>query len=371
MTVDDRLAECLSQLLPAGDLTRSGAVLALPNARDPRLFVPVSNRRSAAQALAQRYGGGSLRQRAKAAALATAVRSGLSARLPLWRADLPRQHSTSEFHAWLSALIGAPYRVSLVFVGPRRANRKPVVFVTDLHDRLIAVVKVGYNEVTAPLVRYEATALASVADALAEHAHTPSLLGAARIGTLEAMAMRPLPAIDGNRAVKEEGLVVLVRNISDSGDQPRDDLSSLLEHTRMQTLASVATAIDEALADTPVGAIHGDFHRGNLGVAQDGRPVVWDWERWADGIPRGFDLLHYTLQTWVHGDGAEPEAAARRLINTASELLAPLEIRADAAADVARDYLIRLAARYVGDAQDKAGSKLGLVEKWLFPAVLD
>lgn len=371
MTSDEGLEACLSQVLARRESARPARVVSLPSARDPRVFVPADSRRSAARALTRRYGGRSLRGWIRAGVLSVAILSGLGPRLPPWRTRLAGDSSGHNIHTWLAEVIGEPYRVSLVFVGPKRANRKPVVFVTDPNDELIAVVKIGYNEVTRPLVRYEATALASVGAALAGCAHTPSLLGAGRIDNLEAMAMRPLPPLVEGRQPTQEELVSIVREISASGGQPRRPLSSVLGHVRMEPLIQAVAAIDEALVAAPVGSIHGDFHPGNVGFAKDGRAVVWDWERWGDGIPRGFDLLHYNLQSWITRDGVEPEVAARRLIATACDLLGPLDIEADLAADVARDYLVRLAARYVADSQDRAGSRLGRVEEWLFPAVRD
>lgn len=369
MTPDEPLLRCVSQVITSPHSTRP-PVISLPGANDPRVFIPVDRRMSAVRALAQRSDGRSLTRRVGKAALSGAILSGVSSRLPSLRTVLSDEGS-DEFQNWMSDIIDVPHRVSLVFVGPRRANRKPVVFVTSFDDELVAVVKLGYNDVTRPLVRYEASVLAKVASRLENHAYVPSLIGAARVGDLEAMAMRPLPPIDERRQVDQRELSALVRAIGASGAGSRRQLSTELGHPRMRPLASIVSAIDEALAHAPVGAIHGDFHSGNIGVAaRDGCPVVWDWERWTDGIPLGFDLLHHKLQFWITRDGVEPQTAAHRLIVSASDLLAPLDVNSDIAPDVARDYLIRLAARYIGDAQDQAGARLGAVEKWLFPAVL-
>lgn len=334
------------------------------------MFLPVEHRIAAMRTLAHRFGGRSLRRRVETATLSVAILSGISSHLPVWRTELAGPSADNMFHKWLSGVIDKPYRVSLVFVGPKRANRKPVVFIVDLNNELIAVVKLGYNEVTRPLVRYEASALAGVESALAGHAHVPSLLGQGRIGDLEAMAMHPLPSLNERRGAGHDELVAIVRAISASGSLPRLELSSVMGHPRMRPLAGIVPIIDESIARAPVGAVHGDFHTGNIGVAHDGRPAVWDWERWADGLPLGFDLLHYNLQFWIAREDAERTTAADRLIKTAPEILAPLGVNPALASDVARDYLVRLAARYIGDAQDKAGSKLGDVEKWLFPVIL-
>lgn len=369
MKPDEALRQCLTQILTSQNSTHP-AVISLPSVRDPQVFLPVDRRISAVRVLARRFGGRSLRRRVETVAVSGAILLGVSTYLPLWRTKLDDSDAFSGLHGWLSETIYEPYRVSLVVIGPRRANRKPVAFIVDAHNELIAVAKFGYNEVTRPLVRHEARALARVASSLVGHVHVPSLIGASRIGDIEVMAMRQLPPLEGKRQVSCAELVSVVRAISASGGPPRSELSSLLGHPRMRPLADMASMIDEASTKAPVGAIHGDFHTGNIGIAQDQRPVVWDWERWSDGVPIGFDLLHYNLQYWIAHEGITPQAAADRLIDTAPSLLAPLQVSPSVATDVARDCLIRLAARYVGDAQDKAGSKLGHVEKWLFPAVL-
>lgn len=333
------------------------------------MYLPVDRRVSAVRALALRSSGDTRRRQARLAGLSGVILSGLSTRVRAWRAELDGRTAVGGFHNWLADYIDEPYRVSLVLVGPRRANRKPVVFITDSRDVLIAVVKLGYNDVTRALVQYEASALAAASSALAEHAYTPSLLGAGHIGGLEALVMQPLPPMSACREVGRDELVAIVRAVSAAGQVPRRELSSVLGHLRMRPLADLVHGIDEAMAQAPVGAVHGDFHSGNVGVASDGRPVVWDWERWTDGVPLGFDLLHYNLQSWVAREGVDPRVAAERLIDNAADLLAPLDVCPALAPAVACDYLVRLAARYINDRQDQAGSRLGKVEEWLFPVL--
>lgn len=183
--------------------------------------------------------------------------------------------------------------------------------------------------------------------------------------------MAPLPALDPARRLARRDLIAVVRAVAGPDPVERADLSPALEHERLQPLATAIPKISMMLTDVAHGRSHGDLHPGNLAVAADSRPALWDWERWDAGLPVGFDLLHHDVQTWISVDGTSPRAAAQRLIRTASESLAPLGVPAHAAPAVAADYLIRLAARYVGDAQDEAGSRLGNVENWIVPVILD
>ncbi|MFT4220210.1 MAG: hypothetical protein QM611_06800 [Microbacterium sp.] len=368
--IEEPLLACLTDVFSSDGQVGIRDVLALPTSGDPRAFVPVAHRRSAARALWRQYAGGGARRRAETTALASLVTIGFAGRVPRWRVSFPDPPSESAFHPWLRTVLHQPYYVGIVLIGPRRANRKPVVMLTDRQGALIAVAKLGYNRVTRPLVRHEANALRDVAAALEGRAHVPVLLASDRLEHTEAMLMNPLPKINSGKRVSRETLVAVVRGIASSAVGRRTDLSTVIEHPRMRPIVDAANRVSARTSQAPVGAAHGDLHAGNLGVAEDGRPVIWDWERWTHGVPVGFDLLHHDLQSWVSG-GSDPQEAARRLLATAPEILAPLGVPTHLAADIACDYLVRLAARYVDDAQDQAGSKLGTVENWLFPAVLD
>ncbi len=63
-----------------------------------------------------------------------------------------------------------------------------------------------------------------------------------------------------------------------------------------------------------LGAWHGDWTAWNCAAAaQADQVLVWDWERYTEGVPRGFDALHHHF----HGSGRIDEAAARELISQA------------------------------------------------------
>jgi len=97
--------------------------------------------------------------------------------------------------------------------------------------------------------------------------------------------------------------------------------------------------------------------------------LVWDWERFATGVPAGFDALHYQLQSDVVAGHADPAAAAGRLVERAPALLAPLAVGPDAARLTALLYLAELSARYLADRQAEAGARLGAPGQWLIPAL--
>lgn len=367
---DDGLRDVLADVLRRPADGSASPIIAVPSARDARAYIPSTPRRAAARSLSSQYSGGGTRRRVAVVGLSLLTATGLTGRLSRFTAGALPAPAAPCFHEWVTQSLGRPYRVGVVLLGPPRANRKPVVLLTDDDGQVIAAAKLGVNEVTRPLVRHEARALSEVASALDGHAHIPTLIAAESLGATEALLMRALPEIDRGRRVPRNDLIDIVTRISAVDAGARSDLRGAVAHPRMRPLAEVADAIAVRTAGVPFGAIHGDLHAGNLGVAADGRPVLWDWERWTHGIPLGFDLLHHDLQTWISVDGVHPPAAAARLLDDASAILGPLAVPRDRARDVAADYLIRLAARYVTDGQDAAGSRLGTVEDWIFPNLL-
>jgi hypothetical protein len=124
---------------------------------------------------------------------------------------------------------------------------------------------------------------------------------------------------------------------------------------------------DQALT-IATGAWHGDLNSGNIALVE-GRCPVWDWERFEEGVPIGFDLPHHELHRSVTTQGVAARAAAERLVAQAATTLAPLGVDPAAADLVARAYLVTLACRYLADDQEAAGADLGRVHEWLLPAL--
>ena len=74
-------------------------------------------------------------------------------------------------------------------------------------------------------------------------------------------------------------------------------------------LDAVLAGLDaQASTRLAFGTWHGDWGPWNLRAAP-GRLLVWDWERSGDGVPLGFDLLHFGYQTALQGLGQPPERA--------------------------------------------------------------
>jgi hypothetical protein len=128
-----------------------------------------------------------------------------------------------------------------------------------------------------------------------------------------------------------------------------------------------ARAGDARLA---LGSWHGDWTPWNM-ASTSGGLLVWDWERFTDGVPLGFDALHYKLQRDVVPGHREPRAAAADCIQGAPQSLAAFGLDAGEARITATLYLADLATRYLADRQAQAGARLGSPEAWLIPAIAD
>jgi hypothetical protein len=102
----------------------------------------------------------------------------------------------------------------------------------------------------------------------------------------------------------------------------------------------------EGLAGTRLvfGTWHGDWGPWNL-RATPGRLLVWDWERSADRVPLGFDLLHFGYQTALQGLGQPPAAAAATARDRAAPHLAELGQRPGLAELLCDLYLLERLCR--------------------------
>jgi hypothetical protein len=116
------------------------------------------------------------------------------------------------------------------------------------------------------------------------------------------------------------------------------------------------------------GAWHGDWTPWNMAATVSGL-LVWDWERFATGVPVGFDALHYSMQSSLNGARPDALSSARETLDRAPQLLEPFGVAADAARLIAALYLAELAVRHLADDQESAGARLGSIDRWLIPAL--
>jgi hypothetical protein len=97
--------------------------------------------------------------------------------------------------------------------------------------------------------------------------------------------------------------------------------------------------------------------------------LVWDWERFARGVPVGFDAVHHELQKRIQSTG-DATGAVEATVRRVGELLAAFGVPGEACELTALLYLVDLAARYLTDRQAEAGARLGVLGTWLLPVLI-
>lgn len=355
--------------------------LLLPNPRHVRLVVPAGNRHASARAVHRQLTGTRPRTRLARLLLTLAVASGGADRLARGTLVVTGPTGADSVERTLADLLGAERVLVSLPISPPRANRKPVLQVCDEQGRALAFVKIGHDPLTRRLVAAESSVLERVAAAALPHLRVPGVIARVEWHDLCLLVLEPLPLpsrqLGGDTA--RRAFLAAAREISGLGGIRRlpwaaspfraaldADLAAC--GPRGQALRAHLSALDAAPPRLALGAWHGDLNPGNVALLE-GTSLVWDWERFAEDVPVGFDVLHHDLHQDVTVSGVSPAVAAARLIATAPATLAALDVEPDAADATARLYLLALAARYLHDQQAEAGAALGDVESWLLPAL--
>jgi hypothetical protein len=280
-------------------------------------------------------------------------------------------------------------RVSM-YLGPARANRKPVLQLLTGTGETVGFAKIGVSPLTSRLVRVERDALARLDQASLAEITIPRVLHYGVWHGLDVLVLSALPTWQRRRPIPAARLAASMIELARVGGLQREPLagSDYLHRLRARLAGADETAEQAALMQSldaltarangttlAFGAWHGDWAPWNM--ANTGRGLmVWDWERFTSDVPQGFDALHYGLQAELkqaelkmwHRD---PRDAAAKCITDAPHALSPFGIDAVPAQITALLYLADLATRYLVDRQAQAGSPLGAPGTWLLPAIRD
>lgn len=353
----------------------------LPGTRRPRLLVP-SDRRASAAAV-RRYGEpGSVKTWAGTRMLALALtcgagEAGLGGRL---RIRVPAGAETIEAH--LSSVLDRDVLIS-THLGASRANRKPVLQLLTARGEAAGFAKVSINPLTRDLIRAERAALDTLATENFTGLSVPRVLHHGSWQGHDVLILSALPVWRSRRRLRPGQLAAAMAEVAAVGGHSHGRVagSAYLGRLRSRLAAAPAgadrtalgTALDTATAaaaeaELTFGAWHGDWTGWNMACTAGGL-LVWDWERFTQGVPFGFDLLHYRLQSAVIRRRQPPRAAAADCIGAAAATLAPLGVPAAEARLTAILYLADLSARYLADRQAEAGARLGSPGTWLIPAI--
>ena len=352
--------------------------LILPNLAHPRLLVPRRTRRAAAGAV-RGYGEQSSATRRAAVRLAASalaagagdplLRDRLEVVEPQAQTAAERGDDTIEDH--LARELGRPVLVSL-HLGPARANRKPVLQLLDAGGGTVGFAKVATTALAGRLVAAEAETLGMLARAGLTHLTPPRVLSGGSWRGLEVLVQSPLPVRQPRRpsAARLAAATAEVAALGGITSQPlagpylaglRERVAALPSGPARDGLAGALDALRPADTELLIGSWHGDWTPWNTAVVAD-TVLAWDWERFAGGVPVGFDALHYDLQPRALGQVDAAGAAAADSVRRAPGLLAPLGVPAASAPAVAVLYLVEVLTRYVGDGQTRWGNWRSMTE---------
>jgi hypothetical protein len=381
------LAEVLELLYPAPCATdgRPGTPIAeyvvVPDARRPRLLVPSGSRRVAAAAVRRYAEPQSRTAKLKRDAVVAVLRSGASSVLLRDRIRVTGP-SEESIDGHLRDALGRDLSVS-IHIGPARANRKPVLQLISPGGDTFGFAKLGTGPLTQRLVRAETNALTALGTAGLTKLTVPRVLHAGQWRGLQVLVQSALPVWLPRATLTPRRLVTAMLDIAgccgySSGPlvgsaywaELRGRLAAVSDRPEGVALTAAAELIARHAGETMLtyGAWHGDWAPWNMANLADAL-LVWDWERFARGVPVGFDAVHHELQRRIQGSD-DAAGAVEATVRRADELLAPFSVPGPARELTALLYLVDLAARYLTDRQAEAGARLGVLGTWLLPVLI-
>jgi hypothetical protein len=381
------LTEVLDLLYPPPCTTDGGSgpriaeYVVVPDARRPRLLVPSGSRRVAAAAVRRYAEPQSRAARLKRDAVVATLRTGASALLLRDRIRVTGPASES-IDGYLRNALGRELAIS-IHIGPARANRKPVLQLIDPDGDTFGFAKLGTGPLTERLVKAETSALSVLGTAGLTKLTVPQVLHAGQWRGMPILVQSALPVWLPRAPLTPRRLVAAMLDIADccgfsSGPLAtstywadlRGRLGAVADRSEGAALVSAATRIVASAGDTVLryGSWHGDWAPWNMANLADAL-LVWDWERFAQGVPAGFDAVHHELQQRIQST-SDAATAVEATMGRAGELLAPFGVPAEARELTALLYLVDLAARYLTDRQAEAGARLGVLGTWLLPVLI-
>jgi hypothetical protein len=355
--------------------------LVVPDARRPRLLVPSVSRRVAAAAVRRYAEPQSRAARLKRDAVVAAVRTGASSVLLRDRIRVTGPLSAS-IDGYLSEALGRELAVS-VHIGPARANRKPVLQLLGPEGDTFGFGKLGTGPLTQRLVRAETAALTALGSSGLTKLTVPRVLHAGQWRGLQVLIQSALPVWLPRAPLHPRRLVGAMLDIagccgytqgtlvaSSYWHELRQRLAAVADRAEGVALASAAELLVKHAGETSFryGAWHGDWAPWNMANVADAL-LVWDWERFATGVPLGFDAVHHELQRRIQSTG-DAKDAVEVTVHKAADLLHPFGVPAEGREVTALLYLVDLATRYLTDRQAEAGARLGVLGTWLLPVLI-
>lgn len=391
----DYMWEILSILWPSPAQTirigrkRPGApgtidFIVVPNEHRVTLLIP--RRPAAASAASMRNYKTSATpvERIRIRAFAMALRLGGAEIFPN-RVRIDRASGTpdQDITTHLKNALGRSFVASL-YIGPPRANRKPILQLITQEGHTFAFAKVGINALTNRLIRVEAGALEQLKAVELRFLETPTVLYDGTWRDRAILVQRALPASSlhvppiratfaaMNELARAFEVTIFAADQSPYWNTLGERLALLRNRDYADSLSELFETFERARPgiDAEFGSWHGDWTPWNM-TMHDDRANVWDWERFETGVPIGFDGVHYRLQEAITRHEVTPLVAARRVLREAPRWLPEFGVDSRAAELVAILYLFEIGTRYAHDDQAEAGAQLGRLDTWLLPALAE
>jgi hypothetical protein len=270
-----------------------------------------------------------------------------------------------------------------IHIGPARANRKPVLQLIGPDGETFGFGKLGTGPLTQRLVRDETNALIALGKSGLTRLTVPTVLHAGQWRGLQVLVQSALPVWLPRAPLTPRRLAAAMVDIagccgyttgtlvgSAYWAELRSRLAVVADRSEGVALAAAAELLAGHSGTTTLryGAWHGDWAPWNMANLADAL-LVWDWERFAQGVPVGFDAVHHELQRRIQSSG-DAAGAVEATVRMAGELLAPFGVDPQARELTALLYLVDLAARYLTDRQAEAGARLGVLGTWLLPVLI-
>lgn len=362
---------------PVSASTREYVVV--PAARQPKLLIPRFPKRVAAAAVRNYDTGGSRRKQLRTTLLAAAVRLGLDEVLPdRVRISSPERAVDAGLPAYLSRTLGRPVDVCL-YIGPARAVRKPVLQILELDGTTSGFVKVGMDTFTDELVRAETLAVTTLGKRAWSALEVPAVVHS---GSWRGHALLAQSAFArASSAATGDGVTARAMDeLARSGRVSRTALpqsrywaalqrrvAALPPSRPAETLAASVADLARRNPDVRIefGSWHGDWTPWNMTIS-NGRAQVWDWEKFDDDVPIGFDAAHFATQRRMVLDRMSALDAFRAVLALASDIVGTRTRNRESAALVIWLYAIEIGVRYLEDKESEAGvTRAVQLSSWL------
>ncbi len=254
-----------------------------------------------------------------------------------------------------------PIHRVVILCGPPRANQKPVLQAIDRFGRTVAFAKLAWNDLTTTLLAHEKVVLTDLATRQLGSVQIPRVIGTGIVDGVSWLALSPvraraarhplthLDAADAiARATGTETASLGQANLADAMAQRAAGLP-------LATAAVERLVNDHGARPLVIGSWHGDFVPWNMSAGTS-TIAVWDWERFATGVPIGFDRLHFAMQVAVHRRGMTVAQSITTTRAALPSLLSTVEPAGRAATFDA--YLVEMLIRYEHDALESPNPNL-------------